>query len=466
MKTGERQQLSAISPIDGRYKNILIQLEDFFSEKALIFYRLKIELQWLLYLSELEEFNDSSAEVIISDSDRKCVIAILNDVSSFSPEKVKEIEKLTNHDVKAVEYYLKDILKQRGASDSLLSLIHFACTSEDINNVAYALMMRDSLKEVVIPKLEEVVCELKIKTHEYAKIAMISRTHGQAASPTTFGKEFGVFLFRIRRQLQQLKSIPILAKMNGAVGNYNAHYFTFPLVDWQKITKDFIENTMNLKCNPMTTQIESHDWIAELNHIVVRINCIGVDLVQDIWQYISINYLKQKTKDSEVGSSTMPHKVNPIDFENAEGNFGLSNSILIHLSTKLMVSRLQRDLSDSTSLRSLGSAFSYHLIAITSLLKGLKKIIINKQVLASDLEKNWSVLAEPIQMLLRKYGVTSAYDRLKNMTRGQEIDKKSIDNIIDNCMEFSEEDKVRLKCLSPREYIGIAEKLAVDESIY
>ena len=397
------EQLKAVSPIDGRYSKKVQHLREIFSESALMRYRVIAEITWLQYLSDCDQMD----QIPSMDSQLKDALTKIHaDFSLSDAKKIKEIEKEINHDVKAVEYFLKEKIENIEGGKNYTSFIHFACTSEDINNISYALMLRDGVKENIksLKKLTDVLRELS-KT--WASDSMLSRTHGQPASPTTMGKELANFLSRLDRQLDLLGSIEYLAKMNGAVGNYNAHIIAYPNVDWESIANGYIDS-LGLTFNPYTTQIEPHDWMAELFHAMIRINNICLDLSRDIWMYISIGYFKQDVNESEVGSSTMPHKVNPIDFENAEGNIGIANAIFDHLASKLTISRLQRDLSDSTAQRNIGTGFAQSEIAIQSLLKGLSKIELSKDKLLEDLEDNWEILAEPIQTILRREHVENA----------------------------------------------------------
>ena len=448
------EQLKAVSPIDGRYSKKAQHLREIFSESALMRYRVIAEITWLQYLSDCDQMD----QIPSLDSQLKDALTkIYADFSLSDAKKIKEIEKEINHDVKAVEYFLKEKIENIEGGENYTSFIHFACTSEDINNISYALMLRDGVKENIksLKKLADVLRELS-KT--WASDSMLSRTHGQPASPTTMGKELANFLSRLDRQLDLLGSKEYLAKMNGAVGNYNAHIIAYPNVDWESIANGYIDS-LGLSFNPYTTQIEPHDWMAELFHAMIRINNICLDLSRDIWMYISIGYFKQDVDESEVGSSTMPHKVNPIDFENAEGNIGIANAIFDHLASKLTISRMQRDLSDSTAQRNIGTGFAQSEIAIQSLLKGLSKIELSKDKLLEDLEDNWEILAEPIQTILRREHVENAYEDLKTLTRGQKLNKEKLHEFIDS-LDVNEIVKNEMKALTPKSYIGIAESLA------
>ncbi|MED6343476.1 MAG: adenylosuccinate lyase [Pseudomonadota bacterium] len=448
------EQLLAVSPIDGRYSKKVEHLRAIFSESALMRYRVITEITWLKYLSEcdqLDQIPPMTSEV--SNGLKK----IQSDFTLKDATRIKEIESKINHDVKAIEYFLKEKIEAIDEGVNYTSFIHFACTSEDINNISYALMLKDGVGEI-IKSIEQVIEKLKMQSHAWAGHSMLSRTHGQPASPSTMGKEIANFVSRLDRQLVLLKNAEYLAKMNGAVGNYNAHSIAYPKVDWESVSNGYIDS-LGLSFNPYTTQIEPHDWMAELFHTIIRINNIFLDLSRDIWMYISIGYFKQVVNESEVGSSTMPHKVNPIDFENAEGNIGLANAILDHLSSKLTISRMQRDLSDSTAQRNIGTAFAQSEIAIQSLLKGLSKIEISKENLKQDLMDNWEILAEPIQTILRRENIPNAYENLKDLTRGQKLNEEKLHQFIDS-LDVTESVKDEMKALTPESYTGIAESLA------
>ena len=447
-------QLQTISPIDGRYIEKTKHLREYFSESALMRYRVLTEIKWLVFLSE----NDDLKQIPkLSNELKKQLDDIIGNFSIDDAKSIKTIEKETNHDVKAVEYFLQEKLSNLSGGKDLIPFIHFACTSEDINNISYAIMLKDAC-DSQCRELNLLQDKLRDYSHQWADDAMISRTHGQAASPTTMGKEFANFASRLDQQIKTLEGIEYRAKMNGAVGNFNAHQVAYPDIDWIDLSSSFIKS-LELTNNLYTTQIEPHDWMAELFHALIRINNICLDLSKDIWTYISWGYFKQTIKSSEVGSSTMPHKVNPIDFENAEGNLGLANSILDHLASKLVISRLQRDLSDSTAQRNIGSAFAYMSIAYQSLIKGLDKIKIDKKVLDDDLDKNQEILAEAIQTILRREQIEDAYEHLKKLTRGKSLDKETLITFIDS-LEVSASVKNELKELSPKNYIGVASKLA------
>ena len=448
------EQLLAVSPIDGRYSKKVEHLRAIFSESALMRYRVITEITWLEYLSEcdqLDQIPPMTSEV--SNGLKK----IQSDFTLEDATRIKEIESKINHDVKAIEYFLKEKIEDIDEGVNYTSFIHFACTSEDINNISYALMLKDGVGEI-IKSIEQVIKKLKMQSHAWAGHSMLSRTHGQPASPSTMGKEIANFVSRLDRQLVLLKNAEYLAKMNGAVGNYNAHSIAYPKVDWESVSNGYIDS-LGLSFNPYTTQIEPHDWMAELFHTIIRINNIFLDLSRDIWMYISIGYFKQVVNESEVGSSTMPHKVNPIDFENAEGNIGLANAILDHLASKLTISRMQRDLSDSTAQRNIGTAFAQSEIAIQSLLKGLSKIEISKENLKQDLMDNWEILAEPIQTILRRENIPNAYENLKDLTRGQKLNEEKLHQFIDS-LDLTESVKDEMKALTPESYTGIAESLA------
>ena len=448
--------LTAISPIDGRYSVQSEPLRNIFSEYGLIHNRVRIEILWLIALSkdkDIKEVPKFSAKLITK------LNHIINNFSQKDAQAVKKIEKITNHDVKAIEYWLKDLLKNEKEIIKINEFIHFACTSEDINNLAYSLMLKEGLYKVLMPSIDSILKQTSIYATKFSEISMLAKTHGQTASPTTMGKEFANFGYRIKRQLIQLKKQEILGKINGAVGNFNAHMSAYPKKNWQKFSKEFIIS-IGLVYNPYTTQIEPHDFMAEIFHTISRINTILIDFNRDIWAYISNGYFKQKTIKNEVGSSTMPHKVNPIDFENSEGNLGMSNALLNHFSEKLPISRLQRDLTDSTVLRNIGVAFGFSLVAYKSCLKGLTKLEINKARISQELDQAWEVLAEPIQTVMRKNKIKNPYEKLKNLTRGnQNINKESLHSFI-KILDLRKEDKDYLLNLTPQNYIGVAASLA------
>ena len=449
--------LTAISPIDGRYADKTQALRGVFSEYGLIKYRVMVEVRWLQYLAQHPEIVELSPFSTAANQ-------LLDDfISNFSIDqalRVKEIERTTNHDVKAVEYLIKESVASLPELDAVNEFIHFACTSEDINNLAHGLMLKQGRDGILIPQLQTIADRLVALSHEYSGVAMLSRTHGQTASPTTVGKEFANVAYRLQRQIQQITSVTLLGKINGAVGNYNAHISAYPDVDWAAGAASFIDS-LGLVANPYTTQIEPHDYMAELFDAMARANTILIDLSRDVWGYISLGYFKQKTVAGEVGSSTMPHKVNPIDFENAEGNMGLANALLGHLSAKLPVSRWQRDLTDSTVLRNMGVSLGYSGIAYASLLKGLGKLQLDEARLLADLDASWEVLAEPIQTVMRRYGIAEPYEKLKALTRGQTMDRTTITHFIDG-LDLPEDVKQSLKALSPATYIGNAAGRADD----
>jgi len=450
------EPLTALGPLDGRYAAKVAPLRAIFSEYGLIRRRVQVEIAWLRALCA--EPGIPEALPLTPDEDR-LLDALASDLSLAEAQRVKEIEATTNHDVKAIEYFLRE--KFAGTTLAARNeFVHFACTSEDINNVAHALMLRDGL--AVLRDAQRAVEEtLAALARETRDTAMLARTHGQAASPTTMGKELAVFVSRLRRQSAQLDARTLPAKLNGAVGNYNAHLAAYPAVDWPMLSRRVLESTFGLRQNPLTTQIEPHDGMAELFDALARWNTVLLDLDRDIWSYVSLGYLGQKTIQGEVGSSTMPHKVNPIDFENSEGNLGLANALLEHMARKLPVSRLQRDLTDSTVLRNMGLAFGYCLVAYQSTRKGLGKVTVNPARLAADLEHAWEVLAEPIQTVMRKADLASPYERLKEMTRGKKMDAATLKSFIES-LDLPPADKKRLLHLTPATYVGLASKL-VDE---
>ncbi len=448
-------ELTAITSVDGRYHSKTKQFSHIFSEYGLIRNRLLVELKWLVHLSQTDGVDE------VNQLDQKDLDWVMSIYDNFSPEeaqKVKDIEATTNHDVKAVEYYIKQKLSSHEALNAINEFVHFACTSEDINNLSYALMLKEARDTVFIPTIQGIINQLAEMAMAYAEIPMMAKTHGQPASPTTMGKEMANVVFRLKYQLEQLSNITLFGKLNGAVGNFNAHYSAYPDLDWPKISADFI-NELGLTFHPFTTQIEPHDFIAELCHNMIRLNTIQLDLSRDIWAYISNGYFTQKTVAGEIGSSTMPHKVNPIDFENAEGNLGLSNATLHHLAEKLPVSRWQRDLTDSTVLRALGSAFGHCAIAWASLKKGLSKLALNESVLLKDLDDNWELLAEPIQTVMRRYGIENPYEKLKELTRGQKVNQQQMQTFIQT-LAIPEDAKARLMAMTPANYLGNAKDQA------
>lgn len=451
----ELSPLTAISPVDGRYGSKTQSLRAFFSEFGLIRFRVEVEVRWLQQLAgntDIDEVPELSPQALQQLDD------IVRQFSVADAQAIKDIEKTTNHDVKAVEYFLKDRIKDNPELNAVTEFIHFACTSEDINNLSHGLMLKNGLDTVILPTLDKVLAAIKQLATNYADYPMLSRTHGQTASPTTMGKEMANVAYRVERQLNQLKAIEILGKINGAVGNYNAHLSAYPEVDWTANAQAFVSG-LGLTWNPFTTQIEPHDYIAELFDALARINTILIDFNRDIWGYISLGYFKQKTIAGEVGSSTMPHKVNPIDFENSEGNLGIANAVMTHLAQKLPISRWQRDLTDSTVLRNLGTGLGHSLIAYEATLKGIGKLELNEIRLQEDLDNAWEVLAEPIQTVMRRYGIEKPYEKLKELTRGKAITKELMASFIDS-LEIPEEERIRLRSLTPASYIGNAAEQA------
>jgi adenylosuccinate lyase len=447
--------LTAVSPIDGRYGSKTSELRSIFSEFGLIKYRVQVEVRWLQRLAE----HNAIAEVpAFSKEANDLLNQIIDNFSEADAQKIKDIESTTNHDVKAVEYFLKEKIETNAELAAITEFVHFACTSEDINNLSHGLMLKAGRDEVVLPYLEKVSNAIAELAVEHADLPMLSRTHGQTASPTTLGKEMANVVARMRRQIQQLKNVEILGKMNGAVGNYNAHLSAYPDVDWAENAQVFIEG-LGLTFNPYTTQIEPHDYIAELFDALARFNTILIDFDRDIWAYISNGYFKQKTIAGEVGSSTMPHKVNPIDFENSEGNLGLANAVMSHLAQKLPISRWQRDLTDSTVLRNMGVGLGYSLIAYQASLKGISKLEVNEACIAADLDNAYEVLAEPIQTVMRRFGIEQPYEKLKAFTRGKAITKDMMIEFVDS-LELPEAQKEALKAMTPATYTGNAAQQA------
>ena len=447
--------LSAVSPIDGRYGSKTAALREVFSEYGLIKRRVLVEVRWLQCLAA----HTAIVEVpMLSAEANRMLESILDDFSEVDARRIKDIEATTNHDVKAVEYFIKERFAGNPELEAISEFVHFACTSEDINNLSHALMLRDGMQSVLLPAMLEVVSALTGVAHSAAAVPMLSRTHGQTASPSTMGKEFANVVARLRRQLLQLEKVEFLGKINGAVGNYNAHLSAYPQVDWQDNAHQFV-TSLGLSWNPYTTQIEPHDYMAELFDAIARFNTILIDFDRDIWGYICLGYFKQRTIEGEVGSSTMPHKVNPIDFENSEGNLGLANAVLQHLGAKLPVSRWQRDLTDSTVLRNMGVGVGYSLIAYQASLKGISKLQLNEARLADDLNNSWEVLAEPIQTVMRRYGIDKPYEKLKELTRGQDMTKDVIQAFV-STLDLPEEAKLQLLALTPGNYIGNATEQA------
>lgn len=446
----ELSALTAISPADGRYGSKTQELRAIFSEFGLIKYRVIVEVRWLQALSA----NSKIAEVpAFSDTANATLNAIVDEFSEADAQRVKDIESTTNHDVKAVEYFLKEKTADNQEINQVSEFIHFACTSEDINNLSYALMLKDAA--IVVCKYQDDIVDSIVElAHQYAEVPLMSRTHGQPASPSTLGKEMANVVARLQRQQAQFDRVQLMGKINGAVGNYNAHISAYPEVDWPAFAQTFIEN-LGLTWNPYTTQIEPHDYIAEYFDVITRFNTILIDFDRDIWGYIALGHFKQKTVAGEIGSSTMPHKVNPIDFENSEGNLGIANALFTHLGQKLPISRWQRDLSDSTALRALGMGVAHSLIAYQATLKGISKLEVNEDSLAKELDQNWEVLAEPIQTVMRRYGIEKPYEKLKELTRGKRVDQAGMQAFVDQ-LDLPQEAKDALKALTPANYIGNA----------
>lgn len=447
----QSNSLLSISPLDGRYRNKCEELAPYFSEFGLMRYRVQVEIKWLQKLAATSAITELDE---ISNADIKELDQLFENFSVEDAERIKDIEKETNHDVKAVEYFIKEKLEGRESLQAHLEFVHFACTSEDINNLAYGLMLKQGYEQVLLQVMQEIIQQLSSLAKQFANQPLLSRTHGQPASPTTVGKEFANVVARLRRQYQQIENAEVLGKINGAVGNFNAHLSAYPEVDWQNLAKEFVED-LGLSWNPYTTQIEPHDYIAEILNSFSRFNTILIDFNRDIWSYISLNFFKQKTVAGEIGSSTMPHKVNPIDFENSEGNLGMANATLQHLANKLPISRWQRDLTDSTVLRNLGTGFAYSLIAYRSNLKGLSKLELNAEAIDKDIDSCWEILAEPIQTVMRRYRIEKPYEKLKELTRGKTIDESTIRQFVSN-LAIPDSAKDELLALSPRSYLGNA----------
>ncbi|XOV78392.1 MAG: adenylosuccinate lyase [Aestuariibacter sp.] len=450
----ELSALTAISPVDGRYGSKTTELRSIFSEFGLLKYRVEVEVRWLQALAAEEGI----PEVPAFDADSHALLdKIVSEFNEQDAQRIKDIERTTNHDVKAVEYFLKEQVANNAQLHAVNEFIHFACTSEDINNLSHALMLSEARDKVILPYCQQLLDALDGLAEEYKTIPMMARTHGQPASPTTMGKEMANVKARLQRQVEQIKQVAILGKINGAVGNYNAHLSAYADIDWHQFSEKFV-TSLGISWNPYTTQIEPHDYIAELFDAISRFNTILLDFDRDIWGYIALGHFKQKTIAGEIGSSTMPHKVNPIDFENSEGNIGLANAIFQHLASKLPVSRWQRDLTDSTVLRNLGVGVGYALIAYQATLKGISKLQVNEQSLRDELNHNWELLAEPIQTVMRRYGIEKPYEKLKELTRGKKVNQEIIAEFIDG-LALPDEAKVSLKALTPATYIGLAEKL-------
>ena len=445
----------AITAIDGRYRSKVENLAHITSEFGLLKYRTEVECQWVLFLSECAEVPEIPS---LDEEDRAFVAAIAGNFDAVGAARIKAIEATTNHDVKAVEYYLKEQFALRPNLQAINEWVHFGCTSEDINNTAYGLMVKAGVEDVLLLHMDQLIKVIDDLAQQYAELPMLSRTHGQTASPTTLGKEMKNVAARLYRQRQQLAAVEIMAKFNGAVGNFNAHLSAYPDLPWADISAQFIQR-LGLVNNPWTTQIEPHDYLAEVFHCIMRFNQIVLDFDRDIWSYISINYFKQRKVEGETGSSTMPHKINPIDFENSEGNIGLANALLDHMASKLPVSRWQRDLSDSTVLRNIGSAFAHCGIAYQATLKGLSRLDVNPEAIAADLDDSWEVLAEPVQTVMRKYGMSEPYEQLKAVTRGRSLNAQLFLEILEE-LKLPEAAQAELRDLRPESYIGIASELA------
>jgi adenylosuccinate lyase len=451
--------ISALSPLDGRYAAKLQDLRPLLSEQGYMHRRVQVEVTWLLALSEagFEQLKP------LSPDDRAFLLALVRDFSPADAQAIKDIEKTTNHDVKAVEYWIKSRLQDRPRLQVAVEFVHFACTSEDINNTSHALQLKSSRQMVLLPAIDQILQALQTMAHAHAQVPMLSRTHGQTASPTTVGKELANVVARLRLAREKIAAVRLLGKLNGAVGNYNAHLAAWPDFDWEALGRRVVESPepegLGLNFQPYSTQIEPHDYMAELFDAVARANTILIDLARDIWGYISLGYFKQRLKAGEIGSSTMPHKVNPIDFENAEGNLGLANALLRHLSEKLPISRWQRDLTDSTVLRNLGVAFGHSVLAYRSLSLGLSKLELNEEALRADLDQAWEVLAEPIQTVMRRYGVPNAYERLKDITRGRTVTAEALHALIGQ-LDIPEPERQRLLAMTPASYVGMAAELA------
>ncbi|TMN88742.1 adenylosuccinate lyase [Pseudoalteromonas phenolica] len=455
----ELSALTAISPVDGRYGSKTTELRGIFSEFGLIKYRVTVEVRWLQALAKAQGIDEVPA---FSDEANALLDSIVDNFSEADAARVKEIERTTNHDVKAVEYLLKEKVADNAELNAINEFIHFACTSEDINNLSHGLMLAEARDKVLLPYCDELLAAIKAKAVEYKSVPMMTRTHGQPASPSTMGKEFANVYVRLQRQRQQIANVELLGKINGAVGNYNAHLSAYRDYDWHAHAEQFV-TSLGLTWNAFTTQIEPHDYIAELFDAIARFNTILLDFDRDVWGYIALNHFKQKTVAGEIGSSTMPHKVNPIDFENSEGNLGLANAIFAHLAQKLPVSRWQRDLTDSTVLRNLGVGMGYTLIAYQATLKGVSKLEVNADRLLEELDQNWELLAEPIQTVMRKYGIEKPYEKLKELTRGKRVNQEIMADFIDG-LELPDTVKAEMKLMTPANYIGRAEAF-IDELV-
>ncbi|MBK8182801.1 MAG: adenylosuccinate lyase [Candidatus Competibacteraceae bacterium] len=448
----ELTALTAISPIDGRYADKTAELRPIFSEYGLIRHRVLVEVRWLQALAHHPDIPEVPP---LSEQAIRLLDELVDRFDPADAQRVKAIERTTNHDVKAIEYLLKEKIAGSTELEAVSEFIHFACTSEDINNLAYALMLREARTQILLPQWDNLIAAVTRLAHQHANQSMLAHTHGQPASPTTLGKEMANVAYRLKRQRAQLALVSLLGKINGAVGNYNAHLAAYPTVDWEGFARRFVTETLGLDWNPYTIQIEPHDYMAEFFHTVMRANTVLLDFCRDVWSYIAIGYFRQKTVAGEVGSSTMPHKVNPIDFENAEGNLGVANALLDHLAAKLPISRWQRDLTDSTVLRTLGVGFAHSVVAYQSCLKGIGKLEVNAAALDADLNDNWEVLAEPIQTVMRRYGLEQPYEQLKALTRGQRIDRETLRAFIAE-LAIPNEAKQRLLALTPASYTGNA----------
>ena len=449
--------LTALSPVDGRYASKTNELREYFSEFGLLKYRVVVEVRWLQRLAETAEIKEVPAFSAQANEHLNQIVASFDESDA---QRIKDIEKTTNHDVKAVEYFLKERVADVSELNAVSEFIHFACTSEDINNLSHALMLKEARDAVILPYMDKLISALRELAKEYRSIPMMARTHGQPASPTTMGKEMANVMVRLQRQREQVAQVSMLGKINGAVGNYNAHLSAYPDVNWHALSEQFV-TSLGITWNAYTTQIEPHDYIAELFDAVARFNTILLDFDRDVWGYIALGHFKQKTIAGEIGSSTMPHKVNPIDFENSEGNLGIANALFAHLATKLPVSRWQRDLTDSTVLRNLGVGMGYSLIAYQASLKGISKLQVNEASLLAELDDNWELLAEPVQTVMRRYGIEKPYEKLKELTRGKKVNAEIMADFIDG-LELPESVKAELKTLTPASYIGDAIRL-VDE---
>src|ERR1051325_641357 len=447
--------LAALSPLDGRYARTLDPLRVYFSEQALIGYRIRIDLEWLGALAQERAIREMKP---FSPRTQGALRKLVKDFTERDAEHIKNIEAQTNHDVKAIEYWLRSKLGTNKEAQAALEFVHFAATSEDINNLSYALMLRESRERVMLPRLDSLIASLRALARRHAAVPMLARTHGQPATPTTLGKEMANFAHRLSRARERIAAVPVFGKMNGAVGNYNAHLVAYPDFDWERFARRFVER-LGLEFNAYTTQIEPHDWIAELLDAYARANSILLDLDRDLWGYVSLGYFAQKVKAGEVGSSTMPHKVNPIDFENSEGNIGIANALLRHLADKLPVSRWQRDLSDSTASRNIGTALGHTLLAYAAAERGLGKLQVDAPRLAADLEANWEVLAEAVQQVMRRHGVADAYEKLKALTRGKRLERRSLAEFVKS-LPIPAAAKKRLLGLTPAKYTGLASELA------